>query len=459
MMKKFKLILGLILFISCSSEKAKIISYDFYHFEESKYVDFPNLCVSAHTDIFSDYQKELDMVYNLGFKIVRRDFIWKEIEPTEENYDERVVEKYDRFVSELRERDIEPLYLLVFGNHWASEESKKCFQECTNKNQDCSYCDKFFPDPSKFAKFAKFVVQRFSARYIEVWNEPNWIFFMNPVSPEKYSLILSETYKSVKSPELRVIFGGLLSADVQLPKEYFIKPDEFLSSYNFGDSFDAVAIHPYIGKRLISYPPTLPPEDSNNSYAPLPAIISSIQKITKKDIWITEMGWPTYSDGISQFAHAIYLVRAILLSAMMGIKTFCVYELVDSSWNLTHPAEGHFGIINSDYSPKMAYHSLKNLSKFRGRKYVGSVKYETESQDIIIFSPLFQGNGESSVVLWAVSSQGNDIGKKIKAKIFVPSDLVILISDVFGNIVPHIDGKDHIIIDIDSVPIVIDVKF
>lgn len=454
---KEKIIVGLIFFLSCSSEKTKIIFYDFYHFEESKNADFPTLCVSAHTDIFSDYQKELDVIYDLGFKIVRRDFLWREIEPNEGKYDENVVEKYDRFVFELRKRDIEPLYLLVFGNYWASEESKKCFQEC--KNQNCSYCDKFSPDPSKFANFAKFVVQRFSARYIEVWNEPNWIFFMNPVSPEKYAMILSETYKTVKSSDLKVIFGGLLSADVQLPKVYFIKPDEFLSSYNFEEFFDAVAIHPYIGKRLVSYPPTLPPEDSNNSYAPLPAIISSIRGITKKDIWITEMGWPTYSDGISQFSHAIYIVRAIFLSAIMGIKTFCVYELVDSFWNLIHPAESHFGIVNSDYSPKIAYYSLKNLSKFRNRKYIGSVKVESEIQDIIVFSPLFQGDQGSSIVLWAVSSQGNDLDKKIKAKLFIPSELVILISDVFGNFLPHIGAKDHVTIDVDSVPIIIDVKF
>lgn len=445
------------LLVSCSSTSSeKVLFYNFWHFQERKEADFPKLCVSAHTDIFSDYQKELDMLYELQFDIIRRDFIWKEIEPTEGNYDNYVVEKYERFVSEVRRRNIELLYLVIFGNYWASEESKKCLQECTEKNQDCSYCDKFPPDPSKYAKFAKFVVQRFSAKYIEVWNEPNWIFFMNPVSPEKYAQILSETYRAVKDLNTTVILGGLLSADVQLPKDFFIKPDDFLSSYPFDDFFDVLGIHPYIGRRGVSYPPTLPPENSSMAYAPLPAIISGLQKITKKDIWITEMGWPSYSDGVSEFAQANYITRAIFMSAMMGIKTFCVYEFVDSYWNTSHPAEAHFGVIKQDYSPKPAYVALKRFSRFKDTKYKGSVKLE--SPESIVFSPLFSG-ASSSIVVWAVDTQGMDLSEKVNVKLFVNPEVVLSASDIFGETVSYTKGKDYILLSVGSTPIIIDVKF
>ncbi|MCS7213558.1 MAG: hypothetical protein NZ927_04990 [Candidatus Calescibacterium sp.] len=446
-------------FVSCMSDEGTKF-YDFYHFQDRKGAEFPKLCVSTHTDIFSDEKliKELDMMYEANFEVARADFIWSKIEPIDDVYDNYVVGRYENFVAELRKREIEVLPLVVFGNSWASEQSKSCYQEC--RGDGCSYCDKFVPDADKYSDFAKFVAQKFSPKFVEVWNEPNWIMFFNPVSPAKYYELLKKTYEKVKSvsSDIQVIFGGLLSADVQATREIFLKPDDFLTSYNF-DSFDALAIHPYIGKRGVSYPPTLPPENSDKAYAPLPAILSRIKDITKeKPIWITEIGWPTYQDGVSELAQANYLIRALFISAMMGLEVFCAYELVDSSGSLFHPAENNFGIIRYDYSPKLSYRFLKFAGRFRNTKYQGSVKVEfPDSSSYIVFSPAFiDSSGILYVAVWAVDSQGNNLDKKIPVSVFVPRSKVRSIISFLGNEIPYKNNKNSIEIEIDSTPVVIE---
>lgn len=450
-------------FISCGRVVEHGVSfYQFYHFRDEKGSEFPTLCVSSHTDIFSDeiMRRELDMIYEANFELVRRDFIWAELEVADDIYDIHALSRYERFVSELRKRGMEILALVVYGNIWVSDQSKACYERCQGKG--CFYCDKFAPDPDKYSDFAKFIAQRFSLRYVEVWNEPNWIMFFNPVSPERYHHLLKKTYEKVKAvmPDTQIILGGLLSAETQVPKELFLKPEDFLASQRF-DCFDAIAIHPYIGKRSMSYPPTLPPENSDKAYAPLPAVISRLKEIVKdKPILVTEIGWPTYQDGVSELEQANYLARALFISAMMGVNVFCVYELVDSSGDLLHPAEGNFGIIRSDYSPKLSFRFLRFSGRFRNRRYQGSVRVEfPHSSPYIVFSPAFaEPSGDLLVVIWVVDSQGNDVYRKVPVRVFVPGNRVKSVISFLEHELPYRSRKDHIEIEVNSIPVVVEVE-
>jgi len=84
----------------------------------------------------------------------------------------------------------------------------------------------------------------------------------------------------------------------------------------------------------------------------------------------TEMGYHNNTrylgggqqQGVSQRASAIYLPTAFLSEFNHGILRTFSYELIDEFSDPTfQSAEGHFGILNHDRSPKPAYIALQNL--------------------------------------------------------------------------------------------------
>lgn len=87
-------------------------------------------------------------------------------------------------------------------------------------------------------------------------------------------------------------------------------------------------------------------------------------------LWITEMGYHNNTrylgggqqQGVSQRASAIYLPTAFLSEFNHGILRSFSYELIDEfSDPAFQSAEGHFGILNHDGTPKPAYFALQNL--------------------------------------------------------------------------------------------------
>jgi len=89
-------------------------------------------------------------------------------------------------------------------------------------------------------------------------------------------------------------------------------------------------------------------------------------------LWTTEMGYHNYTNylrngeqqGVSPRASAIYLPIAFFDGFNQGVVHSFSYELVDEANdpNLTSGSgEGHYGLVNYDFSPKPAYTTLQNL--------------------------------------------------------------------------------------------------
>ena len=107
------------------------------------------------------------------------------------------------------------------------------------------------PDPAKFAAFAKVAASHYSALGVhayEVWNEPNTKSFWTP-SPNvaDYTRLLKAAYPAIKGadPQATVLSGGTAPAPDDGTS---YSPVSFLKGIyanGGGDSFDAVAHHPY----------------------------------------------------------------------------------------------------------------------------------------------------------------------------------------------------------------------
>jgi hypothetical protein len=455
----------------------------------------PKLCISGGINIDSKDEmiKSLDILKSAGFDVIRRDFLWEEIEPEENKIDEVKLQRYKEFVSESKKRNIEIISIVAYGNWWASDVAKSCYQACLESGKqegECkSSCTKLAPDPQKYGKFAGFLAESFpEVNMFEIWNEPNWIIFLQPNSPEKYSDIFFAARSSIKKygEKKEVILGGLLMYEIpNLPSSVLYNWREFLGKLrergvlNLADS---VAFHPYIGSKPTPYPPSLPPEDSKNSAGSLIYYIKFIKSFTseEKPIHITEIGWPAnYSEktgeryGSSQYiseeSQASFIIRAFVISAMLRVKTFCIYTLKDlpDDFQAHHDAEKYFGILRENFSQKKSYEAIKfTIPKIKG-KYIGDVKTEIvdeternkgEGERKIVFSPAFEGEDKKlRAIFWVVGPDGTEQKEKIKVKAYISenSELFSIYSERVTN---YEKGKGYIILDISSLPQIAEIK-
>jgi hypothetical protein len=89
-------------------------------------------------------------------------------------------------------------------------------------------------------------------------------------------------------------------------------------------------------------------------------------------LWTTETGYHNYTEylsdgeqqGVSERASAIYLPIAFLSGFNRGVMRTFSYELIDEAYDprlTSGSGEGHYGLLNSDFTAKPAYDALKNL--------------------------------------------------------------------------------------------------
>jgi len=438
------------------------------------------LCVSAHTNPFSDEQsieRELDIIKEAGFDIIRKDILWLDIEPEEGRINQNALEKYRFLFRKAKERGIDIIGILAYGNWWASDKSVSCTQECVEKGgetQSCrSVCSFFAPDPQKFAKFAETVSREIpEVQKFEIWNEPNWIVFMNPPDPSLYSEIFISARNRIKNEKNEVFIGGLMMVrENRIPTNILFPWNEFLGELKRNgvlEISDAVAIHPYIVARNLPYPPLLPPEDSVNSTSSLIGFIKSVSDILPASrqipIYITEIGWPSDPTSPQNFVpeqkQAEFLIRAFLISSMFGVRVFCIYTLKDlpDDFFTPLPAERYFGITKKDLSPKKSFLALKFISQnLKGKKYVGDMLIKSSQENVnqtssdgeekIIFSPVFEDEEEYIIFIWATKNTGEEILSPFDIKI--PSKSKVF--SIYGEDIPVKDGY----IGISSTPVII----
>ena len=461
----------------------------------------PKLCIAGGINIDNKDEmiRTIDILKSAGFDVIRRDFLWEEIEPEENKIDEVKLQRYKEFVNEAKKRNIEVISLVVYGNWWASDESKICYQACLESGKQEGECKsscantKLVPDPQKYGKFAGFLAESFpEINMFEIWNKPNWIIFLQPNFPEAYADIFFTARTSIKKygEKKEVILGGLFMHEIQnLPSSGLYNWREFLGKLRergILNLADSIAFHPYIGSKPMPYPSSLPPEDSKNSAGSLIYYISSLRKLIKsfiseeKPIHITEIGWPAnYSEKtgerygsaqyISEESQASFIIRAFVISAMLGVKTFCIYTLKDlpDDFQVYRDAEKYFGVLRKNFTPKKSYEAIKfTIPKIKG-KYIGDVKTEIvdeternkeEGERKIVFSPAFEGEDKKlRAIFWVVGPDGTEQKEKIKVKAYIPENSEIF--SIYGEKITNYEkGKGYIILEISSSPQIAEIK-
>ncbi len=127
------------------------------------------------------------------------------------------------------------------------------------------------------------------------------------------------------------------------------------------------------------------------------------QQKSKRKLWITEFGFTTYRangkneetlyQGYTEAAQAAYLLRRELLT--LGIPTIAAsiqYDFVND-YDLPFEAEGNFGLLRYDLSPKPSYYVLQRFNSL-----LADSQTDTAAQVTVKAAPLHRASKRDSLI-------------------------------------------------------------
>lgn len=160
-------------------------------------------------------------------------------------------------------------------------------------------------------------------------------------------------------------------------------------------------------------------QDGGLGDAGLPGYIYTAKEFAgKRVLWTTEMGYHNNTNylsdgeqqGVSPRASSIYLPIAFLSGFNHGVMRTFSYELIDEfdDPNPTSESggEGHYGLLNYNFTPKPAYTALQNmialLRDSGGQSFApGSIAIEFESgPSTMRYTLLQKSTGEFFLAIW-----------------------------------------------------------
>jgi hypothetical protein len=126
----------------------------------------------------------------------------------------------------------------------------------------------------------------------QIWNEPNFKYFVAKPNPAEYGKLVKLSYAALKSadPGAKLVLGGMFSrpkggkSTKEKPKRVYFASDFLELMYEttpgIKSKFNGIALHPYTGR-----------------YQELTPEIEEVRDVQKahgdaaKPLWITELGW------------------------------------------------------------------------------------------------------------------------------------------------------------------------
>jgi hypothetical protein len=283
---------------------------------------------------------EVRMLAAAGFRWVRMDFVWQQVEIDRGKYD---FSAYDRLLSALDEYQIRPLFILDY--------SHKLYD-----NGRAPYTDE---GRHAFAAWAAASVRRYSGRGVlwEIYNEPNTGFWTPKPKVSDYIKLALETSKAIHevAPGEKIIGPAVWGMDFE-----FVEACLGSGLLNY---WSAVSVHPYR---------KTDPESVVDDYAHLRKLLDKYAPTGNHvPIISSEWGYSSSSFSVDEKRQAELLARQVLINQSQGVALSIWYDWKDDG---SEPAEieHHFGTVLSPYfskrdpvyDSKPAYRAAQTLSSF-----------------------------------------------------------------------------------------------
>ncbi len=242
--------------------------------------------------------------------------------------DETGMYNYDQAIALQREAGIQVLGLLAYNPAWFKSKNP-VVDEWIGEWGDYVY--------NVVARYGR---DRGQIRYWEVWNEPNLRPFgyehgLYTVSDFVRVLDVARAAIKAADPDAVVVLGGLCDIWGELPTTEDYDSLDYLRMIHAAggwNSFDILALHPYRPG---------PPEAALQRRGPdmtlqreLVVVDQMMREWGPKPIWLTEMGWSSFSGtfGVSENEQAAQLQRLYVLAlAHPSVEKVFWYDLRDDT--------------------------------------------------------------------------------------------------------------------------------
>ncbi|MFN0117283.1 MAG: family 1 glycosylhydrolase [Elusimicrobiota bacterium] len=299
-------------------------------------------------------EKAIIQLKELNIKNIRMDILWSDIYRPNNPND---YSKYDKLINKLYEEGFSLLCLLHYNKVRLSANGEELWNR----------------PPDSFEEFGDYVfetVSRYKKKisYWEIWNEPNHPVYWSlpPDQLKTYSKLLSISYKAAKKadPTCFVLNGGIT--------EPVIENIEYLYQQGGKDMTDILSVHLFVDPQ------------SPNKKETFKRWIASIHEIKKrygdshKKIWITELGCPGMpkdtqikwfgGDVVSEQEQADWLNEIFQIQSETAEIERIYWAFYRDTEKMFNDGADFLGIVRNDFSPKPAYHKLKELIKIHAGK-------------------------------------------------------------------------------------------
>jgi polysaccharide biosynthesis protein PslG len=386
----------------------------FSGFTSAQWAGIPEkqVCSGVNIHFTTGHERDLDMIAAAGFKFIRTDFVWADIERVRGVYDWKA---YDELTANLNKRGLRALYILDYSNplYEAMVESK---DPITGEKQEDIASPRSPESVAAFARWASEAAVRFSGNNIiwEIWNEPNVSFWRPVPDPEDYNTLALATCRAVRSAAPGSVIIG--PATSQIPLQFI---ETFLASGVLA-CIDAVSVHPYRDY-------SLPPESVSADYAKVNELIDRYTPAGKKRVPVisSEWGYASCPKGVTIEKQAMLIVRMQLANLLSGIPLSVWYDWKndgDQPDNFEH----NCGTVTSDLRPKPAYTAIQTLNR-ELNEFTFSRRLETgNSNDYLLV--FINGRGIFKICGWTL-----DTPHSVMIDNIVPLTGDITATDGYGN--------------------------
>jgi len=320
-------------------------------------------------------ERALQMIHDAGFRWIRQEFPWEDIEiHGKGDFEDRrwepyrsAWEKYDNIVDLAERYEIEIIARLSTPPKWTRAENN----EFSSLWPPDNYAD--------YGDFVYAVVSRYRGRihYYQIWNEPNLVREWGQVSAAEYVELLKVAYTRAKEADPDcVILAGALSATIELDDEEWGKGvNDFIylqQMYDAGAApyFDILSVQGY---GLFSGPTDrrMRPRVLNFSRPLYVREIMVDNGDAHKPVWISELDWSPVPESIppvygryDEETRARYVVQAYDRMReewpWMGVACFWFFKLADES--ARDRPEYYFRMVEPDFTPLPVYNVVKDYA-------------------------------------------------------------------------------------------------
>jgi len=335
------------------------------------------------------HERDLDLIEAAGFKFIRMDFVWSEIEQQQGVYDWSA---YDELTANLDRRGLRAYYILDYSNP-RYEEMAAAKDPISGAEQKAEASPQHPESVAAFARWAAAAAKHFQGRHViwEIWNEPNISFWKPQPDVRQYTALALATLKAVRAADPQATMVAPATSELPWP---FL--ESFLESGAL-EFLDGVSVHPY-------RPPNRPPETAAADFQKLRALIETNAPPARKNsipIISGEWGYSSNVQGVSPATQAAFIARQQLSNLWNGVPVSIWYDWKNDG---DDPAENehNFGAVRPDLAPKPAYTAIKTLTHELGGFSIAGRQPAASADDFVLM--LTNDAGAIKLAAWTLGA-------------------------------------------------------